>query len=221
MFNCLKFLILILLLPSSVHAADPDQITQILDSQTEVERSKLVSEAQKGSLEHQYKLGVFYYRRGDVIAARGWLTKASEKGYAPAQEELSALLVDRHYGDANNPEESLGWLIKAAQNGYAKAKYGLSMRYQYGVGGAQKDLHKSLQWLEAAAESGHPSAQSKLGKRLILGDGVEKDEVMGYVWLLRAEDNGSPMAGVQLQDVSSVLSSGAIDRALEIFLSGK
>ena len=43
-----------------------------------------------------------------------------------------------------------------------------------------KDEVKALQWLQRAAKAGDPSAQVVLGRKLSMGEGVEKDEKQGF-----------------------------------------
>jgi TPR repeat protein len=51
--------------------------------------------------------------------------------------------------------------------------------YELGVG-TEKDPRKAVEWLKRAAQAGDPTAQIQLGRKLALGDGVEKDDQKAF-----------------------------------------
>jgi uncharacterized protein len=56
------------------------------------------------------------------------------------------------------------------------------------------DPAEAALWVRSAAEYGVPAAQLRLGRMLLEGDGVERDERAAFGWFLRAADGGDAEA---------------------------
>ena len=56
------------------------------------------------------------------------------------------------------------------------------------------DPAEAALWVRSAAEYGVPAAQLRLGRMLLEGNGVERDERAAFSWFERAADGGDPEA---------------------------
>ena len=56
------------------------------------------------------------------------------------------------------------------------------------------DPAEAALWVRSAAEYGVPAAQLRLGRMLLEGNGVERDERAAFTWFERAADGGDPEA---------------------------
>jgi hypothetical protein len=56
------------------------------------------------------------------------------------------------------------------------------------------DPAEAAVWVRSAAEYGVPAAQIRLGRMLLEGNGVERDERMALMWFVRAADRGDAEA---------------------------
>jgi len=66
----------------------------------------------------------------------------------------------------------------------------------------------ALAWLELAAKQDHGNAMYLLGAFLIAGDGGEKDENLGLMWVCKAASHQNSFATAVLQSIFSKLSHG-------------
>jgi len=62
-----------------------------------------------------------------------------------------------------------------------------------------RDEQEALRLLEGAAQKGHSKAQFNLAKRLLTGDGIEKNEHRARMLLMSAADNGETKAARTLR----------------------
>jgi len=182
-------------------------VTAISDKKAEIkEFAKLKEAAEKGSAEDQFKLGDYYLYHNKVSEAESWYNKASELGYSAAQSRLRICAVA--YTTKYKTEKGYGfdfWELEA-EKGDASAQYLVGSMYQtcFEVDSSVKkiqvfdikdmDLVKAAYWFKKAAEQGYPLGQCDLGECYLFGQGVEKNEKLGYSLLLKAAENNESEA---------------------------
>jgi uncharacterized protein len=138
--------------------------------------------------------------RKDVVRAKAFLERAAAAGYAPAQQELSWLLLANEAGPAEiERARKLSEASSAA--GFAKAKTHLAYRLATGRFGPPDFVRAEQLYLEAA-EAGHPAAmfaltrfpahqQANLARLKLLAD---DGNVEGNHWLCEAAFTANRLA---------------------------
>jgi len=127
-----------------------------------MDSDSLVTLAQNGDAESQYKLGLNYIYGTDVpkdaAKAAEYFKMAADQGFLPARRELGLLLAS---GEGVEPdmEKALEYLSEAADNLDPSALYHLGLMYEVGIG-VEKDLQKAVRMLAYAAEMGYPGADT-------------------------------------------------------------
>jgi TPR repeat protein len=158
--------------------------------QTRFEEAK--AKAEKGDIEAQYDLGV-YYQLGEGVArneteAAKWYRKAAEQGDATSQLFLGQC-YDFGNGVTKDEAEAVKWYRKAAQQGEPRAQYSLGAMYAKGIGLA-KDEVLAAKWYRKAANQGIVEAQESLGECYYDGKGVDMDKVGAVKWFRKAAEQG-------------------------------
>ncbi|KAI7818394.1 kinase-like domain-containing protein [Gamsiella multidivaricata] len=118
--------------------------------------------AELGDAEAQTILGSLYMEEENYAKAIEWLSKATEKGYAPAQCNMGTL-YHRGQGVTKNDSVAAGWFEKAADQGNPAAQCRLGAMYIRGKGVLRRNASKGLRLLHKAAEQGSAEAQTALG----------------------------------------------------------
>jgi TPR repeat protein len=138
--------------------------------------------ADKGDIEAQIALGVFYFYQNLIPRSIKYFTMAAEKGNIEAQYELAKLHKDKN--------ETFKWLKLAAMNSnHPQIQYEVGMKYYNGIG-VDKDYKEAFNWLLFSAKQGFPLAQNRLGIMYYTGKGVEKDYKKAKEWFkLAAKQN--------------------------------
>jgi TPR repeat protein len=119
---------------------------------------------------------------GDADALRR-LRQAAEDGLAPAQAELSGLLL---YGTGlpRDPEQGAEWVRKAVAQGSARGHTYLSDYYFYGQGGYPRDMAQAVQHAQLAAKARDPLGLSFLGalqSKAVGGLAWDEKQALAYV----------------------------------------
>jgi hypothetical protein len=146
-----------------IHHMEPGRGTK--KDWAEVPFCELETDAKRGNLEAQTKLGLRYALGSsglskDPVEAMKWFRSAAEQGFAEAQYCLGI----RYYDGVDvvkDVGEGIKWLHKAAEQGNAAAQSNLGVRYYYGEG-VRQDLAAALKWWGKAAEQGDTNAQNNL-----------------------------------------------------------
>ena len=103
---------------------------------------------------------------------------AAEKGFAPAQYNLSRLYLFGE-GVEKNLNRSVDLLRQAAEGGYAPAQYDLAIMLQKGARAQRdflaKDLRKARQLQQKAANQGYIDAMIGLAQMMSTGQGGDRD----------------------------------------------
>lgn len=179
----------------------------------------LKEKAQAGESAAQYSLGEMYWDgvgvRKDYVEAAKWYRKAAEQGYIEAQRMLG-LMYDLDIGVAEDGVEAAKWYRMAAEQGDADAQFNLGRMYYQGDGVPKDDL-EAVKWMRAVAEQGYAGARwfigvmyvnsrdfndmepAELARQVVEqgnapayddGEGVSKNDMEAYVWVLLAKGQG-------------------------------
>ena len=108
------------------------------------------------------------------------------------QGDMSAVhKLGIHYINADGVEQDLekagAYFLNASRQGYPPSQVNLGYYHLQGHGKKGLDYPEALKWLTLAARQGEMSAQIALGMMHHGGNGLPRDSVKGYEWLLIAE----------------------------------
>ncbi|WP_107726694.1 tetratricopeptide repeat protein [Neisseria weaveri] len=149
-------------------------------------------EADKGSAEAQFAVGVCYEKGGGVAQsdkeAFAWYRKAAAQGLAEAQFNVG-VHYEKGRGVAQSDKEAFDWFKKAADQGLAKAQFAVGVRYAEGRGVAQSDK-EAFDWFKKAADQGLAKAQFAVGVRYAEGRSVAQSDKEAFDWFKKAADQG-------------------------------
>ncbi|MEZ5585769.1 MAG: tetratricopeptide repeat protein [Sedimenticolaceae bacterium] len=153
--------------------------------------------AKAGNPEAQFRLGVMY-GNGDGVGldyaqAREWFERAAAQGHENALITL-AWMYANGTGIEVDETRARELYLQAAKLGSAKAQYVVGTMYRFAQYGASRDIPAAVQWYLKAADQGMPTAQFALGKMLMEGKGVARDDAAALQWLSLAHVNGSKRA---------------------------
>ena len=151
-----------LLVPVTILCAFPACVGQPIPRYAAVEPPSILVEqiraqAEDGSVEHQYSLGL-RYERGQGVAqdyqeAARWYRLAAMQRSRAAQYKLSRL-SDIGRGLPQNYQEALRWCRLAADHGEAQAMFTLGVHYHTGLG-VPPNLLQAHKWYNLAAAYGY------------------------------------------------------------------
>ena len=132
----------------------------------------------------------------DFAEAARWFLLAAEQGNPRGQ---SALGFVYYYGRGvtRNYYESAAWFRRAADQGLAWAQSWLGSLYENGKG-VPMNLSESINWYRQAAVQGHAFSQWQLGQAYAIGPDALRNDVIAYVWLSLAVENGEDEASGEL-----------------------
>jgi TPR repeat protein len=175
---------------------DPTQVRlnakAYLDSLTPAAFIELLTQAQAGSAEAQYWMGLVYadgklIPKDEQEAAR-WLQESAEQGDARARRTVGLMIF------RNKPSEGERWLRRAGEQGDAEAQFWLGAGYEQNWFG-NNNPQEALNWYRKAAEKGQPDAECELGLKYESGDGVEQNYTMAVEWYRRAANHAADLGG--------------------------
>ncbi len=130
------------------------------------------------------------FGRRDVAGAVKWLKRGADAGDADAAYALAVLEID---GDGVPADMAAGLrhLKQAADKNHAAAMadYGL-MLYQ-GKTGEGPSKSAAANWFAKAAKGGDAEGQFLYAYALATGEGVARDPLQAYVWVLRSSAHGA------------------------------
>ncbi len=132
--------------------------------------------------EDMFLLGMWYNDniRSNLQETRYWYTKAAERGYKYAQNDLG-FMYSRGLGGERDFQKARYWYKKAAEQGYKLAQNELGIMYLEGLG-VERDFQKARYWYEKAAEQGYKKAQYNLALLYAKGQGVRKNLLKALYW---------------------------------------
>jgi TPR repeat protein len=82
--------------------------------------------------------------------------------------------------------------------------------------GAERDAAAAVSWWRKAAKLGDADGQAMLGAAYHIGQGVPKDPVQAYAWLMRARWGGSKLAERFISPVFSSLTAEEVERGKDL-----
>ena len=109
-------------------------------------------------------------------------------------------------------------LRQAAELGDAQSQYDLAYLY-YKAGsdpliiGVTQSYKLAAQWYRKAAQQGHTSAQYNMAVLHLQGEGVERDPVEAYAWLLHSSKAGHEASLAVIKELNGVLNEKQINTA--------
>jgi uncharacterized protein len=167
--------------------------------------------AELGFAPAQVVLGYFYetglYTTGDPREALELYKKAAQQG-DPLAEWLVGRMIYLGEAPARDLNEAANWLEKSSAQNNPFAEYVL------GKIALQRGHYKrSAELFRQAADQGLPVAQLQLALQLRDGQGLPRDAVEAYAWMLASYDGGGPSVAPNLQALESELSSTQLEQA--------
>lgn len=163
---------------------------------TQSDFHKLLSQAESGDREAQYRVAQLYAfpKTGPVqkndAAAREWMLKSAEQGYAPAEAMLGEMYL-RTAGERGKAEM---WLWRAAEQGDTQGQFILGATYENGKFG-RTDYQEAFEWLRKAALKGDADAEVSLGEMYQDGEFVSQNYVLAAKWYRKAAEHSPDMGG--------------------------
>ncbi len=163
---------------------------------TQSDLRTLSSQAASGDREAQYRLALLYEYPGERsvprngAAAREWMLKSAEQGYAPAQ----AMLGEMELGAAGDRGKAEMWLRRAAEQGNTEGQFMLGATYENGKFG-RTDYQEAFKWLGKAADKGDPDAEVSLGEMYQDGEFVSQNYLLAAKWYRKAAEHSPDMGG--------------------------
>ena len=137
----------------------------------------------------------------DVEAAATWYCKAAKQGDEAAQLRWAEML-DKGAGVSRNREEAAKWYRRLAARGHASAIARLDIMYA-----------EEAEKLREAAMPGNAKAQLGLAESYEEGHGVQRDNVLAWMWGRLAADGGCEEAHELLERLEQEMTSTEIFRA--------
>lgn len=109
-------------------------------------------------------------------------------------------------------------LRQKAEQGDAQAQYDLAYLYYKAdsdpsISGVNQSDHLAAQWYRRAAMQGHSSAQYNMAVLHLRGDGVERDAISAYSWLLLARENGHGASDNLMAELDDILNEEQVEEA--------
>jgi len=124
----------------------------------------------------------------DIDAARGWLMKAAEDGYAPAFVHL-ANSFRATVADEPDPEEAKRWYEAAEKEGSVTASLALAYMYRDGEFG-EPDEREATRRFSILAERGSAHAKAALAHLYLSGNDVDRDVDRAFTLYREAAEQG-------------------------------
>ena len=147
--------------------------------------------ADKGIVEACYILGRQLHEQMDLKSV-DYLTKATSRGYAPAQVYLGKAMLA---GNATQTDIQTGvhLLSQAAESGYTEAQYVLAKAFYEGTQ-IPKNPDRALYWAIRAALTGDISAQKLMATIREDKNSPDRDVRESYFWMRQAAKQGDAYA---------------------------
>lgn len=100
----------------------------------------------------------------------------------------------------------------ASYFGDASAQYNLGMLYLDGDEGADRDPQLAARWLKLAAMKGHAGAQAQLGQMLVAGSDLDRNLVVGLMWLTIARTHSDATEDDRIRELQEEAFSIATEK---------
>ena len=122
---------------------------------------------------------------------------AQQRGYVAALYNLG-VIYEHGLGVDQSDEKANDLYRKAAEQGFPLAMYTWGLRLATGDKGVVRDDVQAYEWFAKASDAGYVPATFEVGRRLLYGNGVEKNPRRGVEILQHAADSGSVLAKIEL-----------------------
>lgn len=177
--------------------------------------------ADAGSAEAQFRLGMMYANGDGVPLDRKQgaelVSAAAGQGHAEAMLTMGWICANG-FGVETDEQQAKAWYLRAAEQGSPKAQYTVATMYRFGQFGEERDAEQAVAWYLKAADQGVAPAQFALGRLLMDGKMVQKDEEAALQWLSLAHANGSGKAEEVIKNLLQRMSPEAVARARDAVL---
>ncbi len=177
--------------------------------------------AESGDAESQYRLGMLYGNGEGVELDHGlaeqWFSRAARQGHEDALLNLAWLYANGAGVEMDEPRARELYLL-AADHGSGKAQYIVATMYRFAQYGAEQDMARALHYYQLAAEQGVAAAQFALGKLLMGGRQVARDDVVALQWLTLAQANGNKRAEEYIRHLVGRMTPEQLAQARESLL---
>lgn len=171
-----------------------------------------------------YKKAEFAYLVKDYPVAYVGFSSLAEQGNVDAQHYLGSMLQEGK-GVAQDVKKALYWYQRAAEQGRVDSQILLGAAYYNGGGMVAQDFGLARHWYAMAAESGNRNAQLQLARMDHIGQGVGRDDVSAYKWLViiagtsqdTLRDNRVVMDAVRMQgELAEGLTAEQVEKAKDL-----
>jgi len=147
MGNRLPMFVVLFLLAGALLAQENPDPRQNYGDLTQSDFRALLSRAESGDRETQYRLALSYSHENGTVpsndaASREWMLRSAEQGYAPAQVRIGMMFLGAT-GDFGKADL---WLRRAAEQGNAEGQFWLGASYEQGWFG-NTNPPEALKWL--------------------------------------------------------------------------
>lgn len=160
----------------------------------------LVTKAEQGDTGAQFKLGEFYFSKGNNADGLKWMLKSAEAGNADAQSSLG-YRYENGNGVPEDVTEARKWYRKAAGQGNGNAQANLcshfasSLKIREGkvndpstpvipINGPKEEVEEAIKWCGESAQRGDRVSQNNLGILYAKGTAeLKPDYKEAYFWL--------------------------------------
>lgn len=160
--------------------------------------------------------------RCDTALQEIW--EQAETGNAEAHDILGQA-YENGYCLPKTYMESRYWYLQAAKRGNAHAQFRLSVLYYMAAPNEPKfSPSERAEWASLSAEQGYGPAQSEIGFSLANGFGVQKNLILGLMWLILAESAGDDKEGIKrvpLQEEYRPRNKNWMNKAMESMNAGE
>ncbi len=147
----------------------------------------------------------------DAAGAAKWLKRAADGGEADAAYALALLEIDGD-GIPADPASGLRHLKMAADKDHAAAMADYGLLLYQGKAGAPPSKSGAAKWFEKSAKAGDAEGQFLYAYALATGEGVARDPLQAYVWVLRSNAKGASGAPEYDQDRAKL--KGGLEKIL-------
>ncbi len=132
-------------------------------------------------------------------AALEGLRTAADQGQVPACAEYGRLVYFGAGDVAPDPKLALQYMKRAADSGDVQAMTAVGSLLASGAVG-EADSAEAIGYIRKAAEGGDPRAQAKLGIAYVSGNGVPRDPLEAYKWMVLSTLQNEAMGRNALAD---------------------
>jgi TPR repeat protein len=156
-------------------------------------------------LGYLYETGTFTAKEpGQALSC---YKKGAQQG-DPLAQWLAGRLIYSGMVAPRDLNEAAGYLQSAAEHGNPFGQYLLGQ-----IKLERQDYPKASALFRAAAQQGLPQAQQQFAKLLRDGQGVPRDKVEAYVWMLVSNDAGNHDVAADMQALEADLGSTQVEQA--------